>query len=165
MREKKILVVSDTHRKHSNLEKVLERESPLDLLIHLGDAEGYEEYIAEIAGCPVEIVSGNSDFFSALPREKELEVDGYHILITHGHYYYVSAGIEDIKKEAYGRGMDIVMFGHTHRPIVDYGKDVIAVNPGSISCPRQEGKQPSYIIMTVDSNGKADFTINYLNSY
>lgn len=118
MREMKILVVSDTHRKHSNLEKVLEREGPLDLLIHLGDAEGYEEYIEEICGCPLEIVSGNSDFFSTLPREKEIEVGGYHILITHGHYYYVTAGIEDIKKEAYGRGMDIVMFGHTHRPIV-----------------------------------------------
>lgn len=143
MREMKILVVSDTHRKHSNLEKVLEREGPLDLLIHLGDAEGYEEYIEEICGCPLEIVSGNSDFFSTLPREKEIEVGGYHILITHGHYYYVTAGIEDIKKEAYGRGMDIVMFGHTHRPIVDYGKGIIAVNPEVSPCPRQEGKLPS----------------------
>ena len=102
MREMKILVVSDTHRKHGNLEKVLEREGPLDLVIHLGDAEGYEEYIEEICECPLEIVSGNSDFFSTLPKEKEIEVGGYHILITHGHYYYVTAGIEDIKKEAYG---------------------------------------------------------------
>ena len=165
MREMKILVVSDTHRKHGNLEKVLEREGPLDLVIHLGDAGGYEGYIEEICECPIEIVSGNSDFFSTLPKEKEIEVGGYHILITHGHYYYVTAGIEDIKKEAYGRGMDIVMFGHTHRPIVDYGKRIIAVNPGSISCPRQEGKLPSYVIMKIDSNGKASFTINYVNSY
>ena len=40
-------------------------------------------------------------------------------MITHGHYYYVSAGLEDIKKEARGRGMDIVMFGHTHRPLIE----------------------------------------------
>ncbi len=165
MKRMKILVVSDTHRKHTNLEKVLKKESPVDLLIHLGDAEGYEEYIEAIAGCPIEIVAGNSDFFSQLPKEKEIEVGNYHILITHGHYYYVTAGIEDIKKEAFGRGMDIVMFGHTHRPIIDYGRSVIAVNPGSISCPRQEGKQPSYVIMDIDSGGKASFTINYLNSY
>ena len=35
----KILIISDTHRKHENLLKVLERECPVDLLIHLGDAE------------------------------------------------------------------------------------------------------------------------------
>ena len=66
----KILIISDTHRKHDNLLKVLERECPVDLLIHLGDAEGYEDYIAEQAGCPVEVVAGNNDFFSSLPREK-----------------------------------------------------------------------------------------------
>ena len=36
----KILVVSDTHRKLENLKVILEREQPMDLLIHLGDAEG-----------------------------------------------------------------------------------------------------------------------------
>lgn len=161
----RILIVSDTHKKHNNLEKVLRREAPLDLLIHLGDAEGYEEYIAELAGCPLEIVSGNSDFFSMLPKEKEIQIGNYNVLITHGHYYYITTGLEDIKKEAYGRNMDIVMFGHTHRPLVDYGKHVIAINPGSISCPRQEGKKPSYIMMEIDKNGKLKFTINYISSY
>lgn len=40
----KILIISDTHRKHENLLKVLERECPVDLLIHLGDAEGMRLY-------------------------------------------------------------------------------------------------------------------------
>ena len=94
----KILIISDTHRKHENLLKVLERECPVDLLIHLGDAEGYEDYIAEQAGCPVEVVAGNNDFFSSLPREKELQIGKYKVLITHGHYYYVNTGIEDIER-------------------------------------------------------------------
>ena len=38
----KILIVSDTHRKDDNLKKVIEKTSPLDMLIHLGDAEGSE---------------------------------------------------------------------------------------------------------------------------
>ena len=45
----RVLIISDTHRKHENLLKVLERVEPIDLLIHLGDAEGYEDYIAEQA--------------------------------------------------------------------------------------------------------------------
>ena len=158
----KILIISDTHRKHENLLIVLERECPVDLLIHLGDAEGYEDYIAEQAGCPVEVVAGNNDFFSSLPREKELQIGKYKVLITHGHYYYVNTGIEDIEREAEGRGCDIDMFGHTHRPIFDYHKDVIALNPGSLSYPRQEGKRPSYIIMDLDKKGEATFEIEYL---
>ena len=53
----KILVVSDTHRKLENLKVILEREQPMDLLIHLGDAEGDEDSIAEMAGCRLEIVA------------------------------------------------------------------------------------------------------------
>ncbi len=41
----RVLVISDTHKKHENLKVVLERVSPVDLVIHLGDAEGYEDYI------------------------------------------------------------------------------------------------------------------------
>lgn len=158
----KILIVSDTHRRHENLIQVFACEKPIDWLIHLGDAEGAEEYIAELAGCPVEIVAGNNDFFSALPREKEIFIGHYRVLLTHGHYYHVGVGLEDIKREAVARNFDIVMFGHTHRPLVDYEKHVIAVNPGSISYPRQDGEHPSYIVMEIDESGEMKFKINYL---
>lgn len=158
----KVLIISDTHGKHENLKEALKRERPVDLVVHLGDAEGCEEEIRKLAGCPLEIVSGNSDFFSALDQEKEIEIGKYQVLITHGHYYYVNTGLEDIKKEAEGRGCGIVMFGHTHRPLIDYGKEVISINPGSLSYPRQEGKEPSYIVMSVDENEEADFQIRYL---
>ena len=32
----KILIVSDTHKSHKNLDKVLEIVKPIDMLIHLG---------------------------------------------------------------------------------------------------------------------------------
>lgn len=159
----KVLIISDTHGRHTNLIKVLEKENDIDLVIHLGDAEGCEDYIKELAGCPLEIVSGNSDFFSELDLEKELELGKYRILITHGHYYNVNTGMEDIKREAEGRGCDIVMFGHTHRPLVCYDKKVIVINPGSLSYPRQEGKESSYIIMEIKENGEADFHIRYVD--
>ena len=63
----KALIVSDTHGSHRNLERVIEKEQPLDLLIHLGDVEGGEDYIEAIADCPVNVVAGNNDFFSELP--------------------------------------------------------------------------------------------------
>lgn len=158
----KVLIVSDTHGRHDNLEAVLEREKPLDLLIHLGDVEGNEDYIEVIAECPVEMVAGNNDFFTDLPGEREVRIGKYRVLLTHGHYYYVNAGIGHIKSEALARGIDIVMFGHTHRPIIEEDENIIILNPGSISYPRQEGRRPSYIVMDLDKEGKAHFTLGYL---
>lgn len=159
----RILIVSDTHGKHKNLKEILTRVKDIDLMIHLGDVEGGEEEIVQMAGCPVEMVSGNNDFFSDLEREKELQIGNYKVFITHGHYYYVAMGVEDLRKEACGRGMDIVMFGHTHRPFFDNSKGVIALNPGSVSYPRQEGHRPSYALMEIDHKGEAHFSIEYLD--
>ncbi len=158
----KLLIVSDTHRRNENYIKVLKKVAPVDMVIHCGDIEGSEYLIAESAGCPVQMVTGNNDFFSDLPREKEFEIGKYKVWLTHGHNYYVSMGNENIKSEARMRGVDIVMYGHTHKPVVDIEKDLIAVNPGSLTYPRQEGRKPSFIIMDLDKGGNAHFTINYL---
>lgn len=157
----KILVVSDTHRKNENYFKVLEMHHP-DMVIHCGDSEGSEYAITEAAQCPVKIVLGNNDFFSDLPREQEFNIGKYKVWLTHGHNYYVSMGSETIKKEAAARRMDIVMYGHTHRPEIDREGEVIAINPGSLSYPRQEGHRPSYVIMEIDRNEELHFTIAYL---
>lgn len=157
-----VLIVSDTHKSHANLEKVLEQNKGIDMLIHLGDAEGREDYIEAIAGCPLHIISGNNDFFSELPREKEFFIGSSQVFITHGHYYYVGMGEETLMEEARGRGADIVMYGHTHRPALTIEEDLITLNPGSIAYPRQEGRRPSYIMMEIDEKGDARFRIEYL---
>ena len=159
---KRILIMSDNHRQLGNVQEAIEREQPIDLLIHLGDVEGTEDFIRETAGCPCEIVSGNNDFFSKLPREKEIEIDGLYVLLTHGHSYGVSMGSEYIMQEARDSGFDIVMYGHTHKPCVEEEDGVIGINPGSICYPRQENRRPSYIMMETDEEGNAEFDIRYL---
>ena len=149
----KILIVSDTHKKNENYFKVLEMHHP-DMVIHCGDAEGSEYALSSAAECPVYIVLGNNDFFSNLPREITLDIGPYKV--------WVSRGNETIKKEAIDRGVDIVLYGHTHRPVIDIDDDIIAVNPGSLSYPRQEGRLPSYAIMEIDRQEKVHFTIAYL---
>lgn len=157
----KILIVSDTHKKNDNYFKVLKMHNP-DMVIHCGDAEGCEDVLTGAASCPVYIVLGNNDFFSDLPRELELEIAGRKVWVTHGHNYYVSMESEMIKREAVARGKDIVFYGHTHRPVVEMDNDIIAVNPGSLSYPRQEGHLPSYVIMELDRFDELHFTIAYL---
>ena len=156
----KILIVSDTHRKNDNYFKVLEMQKP-DLVIHCGDTEGSEYVLSRAAGCPVQIVLGNNDFFSCLPRELELQLGSFKVWVTHGHNYRVSMGNEMIKQEATFKGVDIVMYGHTHKPVIDRTGSVIALNPGSLSYPRQDGRRPSYIIMEVEGK-EAEFRIEYV---
>lgn len=158
----RILIVSDTHRKNDNYLEVLERLKPLDMVIHCGDVEGSEYILSLSAGCPVVMVSGNNDFFSELPREQELNIEKYKVWITHGHNYCVSMGPEMLKQEARARGVDVVMFGHTHRPFLEIEEDLVTLNPGSLSYPRQDGRKPSYIIMEIDRFGEAHFTVAYL---
>ena len=160
----KILIVSDTHGHERNLKKVIEKVGQTDLFIHLGDIEGHEDYIEALADCPVHMVSGNNDFFSDLPREEEFQLGRYRVLITHGHYYGVSVGTDRLKEEARSRNIDIVMYGHTHRPEIDIDDNVTVLNPGSLSYPRQWGRKPSYMLMEIDREGEAHYTINYIEN-
>lgn len=158
----KIMIVSDTHKAQGNLEKALAENGPVDMLIHLGDVEGKEDYIEALAGCPVHMVSGNNDFFSNLPWEEEFFIGDLHVFITHGHGYYVGMGEDHLKAEARGRGADVVMYGHTHVPALTIEPDLVTLNPGSISYPRQNGRRASYIMMNVNESGKADYEIRYI---
>jgi putative phosphoesterase len=158
----RILIISDTHRKNDNYLKIIDEVGKLDRVIHLGDVEGSEYVIQEAAGCPVDIVAGNNDFFSDLPSEKNLQIGQYNVMITHGHRYYIGMGNEMLKREAIAQGADIVMYGHTHRPVIDISPNIIAINPGSLSYPRQENHKPSYIIMEINASGEAEFDLRYV---
>ena len=59
----KVLIVSDTHRKDDNLERIIEEEAPFDMLIHLGDAEGSEYLIEDWVDkdCQLEIPADYTD--------------------------------------------------------------------------------------------------------
>ena len=158
----KVLIVSDTHRHNDNLMKVLELEKPIDTLIHLGDIEGSEALIRSSAGCQCYMVAGNNDYFSSLNKDIKTRIGKYWVLMTHGHNYYVSLGYERLALEAISQGVNIAMFGHTHRPVVETMNGVIMVNPGSLSYPRQANGKPSYIVMDVDKKGEVNFEIKYL---
>lgn len=158
----KVLVVSDTHGRDESLEMAVALEQPFDYLIHCGDVEGREFFIEALAECPCTIVAGNNDFFSELPREEEFFVGGSHIFITHGHYYYVSMNENRLKEEAKGRGVDIAMYGHTHRPALSQEDGVTILNPGSIAYPRQTGRKASYMIMEVQDGNSPKFELKYI---
>ena len=158
----KILVVSDTHGHDDNFYRVLDIEEPLDGIIHCGDLEGSEGRFALAADCPVYFVAGNNDFFSDLKRELEFDLGSHRAFLTHGHYYLVSMDLENIRAEGVSRGADLVFFGHTHRPVARKSGNTYLFNPGSLSYPRQEGRRPSYLVLTLFDDGGISYEIKYL---
>lgn len=157
----KVLIVGDTHHKNDNYFKLLKMHHP-DMVIHCGDVEGCEKEIIGAADCPVKMVSGNNDCFSDLPKELEFDIGFYRVWLLHGHTYFLYMGNERLKKEAVARRKDIVIYGHTHHPLVETEGKVIALNPGSLTYPRQSGHRPSYIILEMDESDELHFTIAYL---
>ena len=116
----KILIVSDTHRRDGNLQTVIEKTAPFDMLIHLGDAEGSEDRIEtwcreQNENCQVHMILGNNDFFSNLEREKEISIGDYRAFLTHGHFYSVSVGTERLADEARDRKAQIATVSYTHQ--------------------------------------------------
>ena len=158
----KILIVSDTHGKDEKLEEAVLREAPFDYFIHCGDVEGREIFIEALVECPCTIVAGNNDFFSDLPREDVIQLEGHRLLVTHGHYYGASMGLYGLLDEGKTRGCQAVLFGHTHRPVNETEDGILLLNPGSLAYPRQEGKRPSYAVMELEPGKVPVAEIRYI---
>lgn len=158
----KILIVSDTHGAHGNLDIAMEEEAPFDMLIHLGDVQDGQHYIEAVTDCPLHMVQGNNDFFADLPSAKEIKIGRHRAFLTHGHGYGVYMGEAALLREAKRRQADIAMYGHTHIPSIREKDGILILNPGSLRYPRQEGRLPSYIVMKVENGRKIEAEIKYI---
>ena len=82
----RIMIVSDSHRRHGNLAEAIYNEQPFDLLIHLGDIEGEEDIIQELAAA-VEGISGDAAEVADTGQsdaEQTLQ-ELPHLVLTQGH--------------------------------------------------------------------------------
>ena len=98
----------------------------------------YGTGLAEAARC---LTARQIEDLLALPPTRELQVDGRRVLLCHGSpwdlnaYVYPDAADEVPRRMAAG-GHDLVVFGHTHYPVVWELDSARVVNPGSVGQPR-----------------------------
>ena len=151
-----ILVLSDSHGNISNMEEAVEREKP-DMILHLGDCWRDGERLHDrFPSIPLEQVPGNCDFRPTEPAERLLELRGKRILLCHGHTYGVKQSLVTAGFAAEEQQLDLFLFGHTHRPLVDRRGRTLFLNPGSIG----KGLRPTYGILTVEGDridGRTEF--------
>ncbi|MCL2248844.1 MAG: metallophosphoesterase [Oscillospiraceae bacterium] len=142
----KILVLSDSHGNDSALRRVVALENP-DLILHLGDNDRDCRIIQiEFSDIPFRSVRGNCD-----PSSRGLDIDEFvledkRFFMTHGHLYGVKMGKGRIISAAKERGVDALLFGHTHVQYYSTDEGFVVLNPGSVG-----DNKGSYAIIELSS--------------
>ena len=155
MNKIKVAVISDTH---SLVRPQLIKElAGCDLIIHAGDI-GSLQVINELEKvAPVRAVRGNVDreeWCFKFPKSDVIELGDKYVYLIHN--------IEDLDIEPTAGGLDIVVYGHSHKPAVEEKKGVIYLNPGSVG-PRRFNLPISYAILEIENNSISHRIITITN--
>lgn len=152
-------VISDTHifggggsRKLPDEVLDLFGRFDVDLIVHVGDIviEDVLDTLAAVA--PVIAVYGNNEpvkLWKALPERIVLTVGEHRIGVVHGHG---GATARATAKAAFAEPMDLVIYGHSHIPMIEETDGVVYFNPGSPTDRRWSGHFGIGII-TIDEQG------------
>ncbi len=148
----KVLVLSDSHGNIANMIQAVEREEPR-IIYHLGDCwRDGERLHSRFPELPMEQVCGNCDYFrGSREAEKLVCLGGKRVLLCHGHTYGVKQSLLAAGLAAEEKNLDLFLFGHTHKPLVDMRGKTLFLNPGSIG----DYARPAYGVVTLE-NGKLD---------
>ncbi|WP_455539488.1 phosphodiesterase [Terrisporobacter sp.] len=172
----KIGVMSDTHGSIDYLEKALDVLSDCDILLHIGDVlyhgprndlpKGYnpKAVVEKINNLDnITIVRGNCDadvdqMVIKHPIESPFvykKIDNISILMDHG---YTKSRDELIEK-ARELNVDILILGHTHVKELSVDRDIIVLNPGSTSIPKDGTNSVATIEILNDENSEDEFEL------
>lgn len=145
-------LVSDTHGLVRN--GLFRALGGVSQIFHAGDVGGRDvlETLRSIA--PVQAVYGNVDpIDGVLPDEIVTDIGGLSIHVSHGH----ELGSPTPAKLLSRYSADILVFGHTHRAVVERSGTRLVINPGAAG-PKRFDVKPSVAILRI-SNGKAEVEI------
>lgn len=147
----KILIVSDTHGDINRVVQNIKNMEKFNMIFHLGDYVEDAEKISQLFDIPMITVRGNGDIQrDDYNYDEVLEIKEKRIFLTHGHKYNVKQNITNLYYRALELNADIVIFGHTHVPIIEKIDDMIIMNPGSPTYPRGFNKKSTIGILNID---------------
>jgi len=128
----RILVMSDSHGSKTNMFDAIRKESP-DVVLFLGDnIRDCEDFESKYPKIMLRAVKGNCDQGYRGLEMDEFVLEGKKFFMTHGHLFNVKLGKTKILDAATVRGVDILLFGHTHIPYHSDKDGLFTLNPGSI---------------------------------
>ena len=134
-----IALVADTHGKLADV--VSGRLQAADLIIHAGDVGNAAVLQALAVDAPVLAVAGNNDVpdkwpltdvdvLADLPEIIEIKLAGGSLVVVHGHQWPRAADRHDRLRDRWPHARCIV-YGHSHRRVVDQDAIPWVLNPGA----------------------------------
>lgn len=143
---KKIVIVSDTHvpfRAKKLPQKLVDACQEADFIIHAGDWQTLDVYHELAAYAEIDGVTGNVDPWDILDkfgRKKIFTFGDLKIGVVHG-----DSDRKPTEKQAFDTfindDVDIIVFGHSHTPVMREVEGVTLFNPGS---PTDKRRQEQY---------------------
>jgi putative phosphoesterase len=118
----------------------------VEMILHAGDV-GDDAILDELGTiAPVHAVRGNTDPVGnpRLPDALDLEIGGVRIHVSHGH----EVGGPTPEKLLARYDADVIVYGHTHKPLIVNADGRWVVNPGAAG-PRRFDLMPSLARMTI----------------
>ena len=127
----------------------------VELILHAGDVGGSTILDELRLIAPVRAVFGNTDppGEPGLESEIVLEVGGLRVHVSHGH----EVGSPTPAKLAARYDADVIIYGHTHRPLVTRHDERLFVNPGAAG-PRRFNISPN-VGRLIIASGRAEVEI------
>ena len=144
----KVLIVSDSHGNKRLLQRVINMEKP-NKIFFLGDHINDIYALKNTVEADICAVKGNVDYGMSGVEDLVLSLNGYKMLLTHGHKYRIKYDYYALYLKAMAYEVDFVFFGHTHTYTDFKENNIRFINPGSIAKPRDHRKG-SYIIMDLE---------------
>ena len=139
--------MSDNHGRYQHIIDVREMEEGADWYFHCGDSEGYDEDLNNW-----EAVCGNCDYWSDLPDRIRIKIEDKQIMIMHGNQFGYFDREQRMLNYMEEEELDILVTGHTHRPMFIEYEGKYLINPGSTAEPRTEERIPTYCVLTIDGD-------------
>jgi uncharacterized protein len=142
----RIGLISDTHGLLRP--RVFDVLAGVDRILHAGDI-GSPGLLAELETlAPVTAVWGNTDGFDIRERTSavaEVGLADRRVVLLHGHQLGspTPAGLRSAWPDA-----DVIVYGHTHRPLVEESDGVLVINPGAAGAARF-GIPPTVAILSM----------------
>ena len=148
----RIGITGDTHGNKQALRIILKQLPPVDYWFHTGDYSQDGRFLVEETHLPLLSVCGNTDpDIERANIDEFITLENKRIWLTHGHRYLKGYKVEELAWWAKKLEADIVVFGHTHIPLVKWFGDILVINPGSPSLPRgEEGKTCAILTVLPD---------------
>ncbi|HEX2178211.1 MAG TPA: metallophosphoesterase family protein [Actinomycetota bacterium] len=147
----KIGVISDTHLPRGSRkipDEVFRLFEGADLILHAGDFVEAEVLYELGAHGPVKGVLGNCDspeLAGQLPLTDSFEVGGIRVGMIH------DSGDRQRRRKRMAEafpGHRVVVFGHSHQPVVEDAGGLLLLNPGSACDPRR-ARIPTVAILEI----------------